>query len=126
MGELFVRVALSTALPEGRAAAGADGWGEDARLGFVNATGARGYGWVLRFDDAANATEFGDALAAYLDARNFARDGGIRSNDGRAFRAVRVDDRTVVVLAGAPGFVRGTTVRTDGDAVVVAAPGSGG
>jgi len=125
MGELFVRVVLSTGLSERRAAAGADGWGEDARIGFVNATGARGYAWVLRFDDAANATEFEDALDGSLSARNLTRDGGVWSGDGRAFRPVRVDDRTVVVFAGAPAFVRAADAGTDGKEIVVAAPGAG-
>lgn len=123
MGELFVRVALSTELRESQAAAGADGWGADARVTFVNETGANGYAWVLRFDDGANATEFESVLNTYLRERGTTQDGNVRLTGDSAFRQERVDRRTVVVLAGAQTFVRNATVRATNESIRVHAPG---
>ncbi|MFB6207585.1 MAG: hypothetical protein ABEJ05_13775 [Haloglomus sp.] len=133
VGEALIRVALATELGDDRAARAAAGWGNDTRIAFNNESGARGYAWVLRFDDAANASAFDDAVREYLDRRTDAtgQSGpdieGTRWSatlDGRpvAYRLVTVDDRTVVLLLGTPEFVatRTTTVGTTNGRVVVA------
>jgi hypothetical protein len=131
VGEAFVRVALGTELRDERAARAAAGWGNDTRIAFNNESGARGYAWVLRFDDEGNASEFDDALADYLDERTgtgpLADDRTGRqwatTLDGRpiAYRLRRTDDRTAVLLLGTPAFADAdtTTVRgVDGRVVV--------
>jgi hypothetical protein len=131
VGEAFLRVALATELGDDRAARAAAGWGNDTRIAFNNETGARGYAWVLRFDDAANASEFDAAVAAFLSERT--GEGPLADDrtgrrwtarlDGRpvAYRLRRTDDRTAVLLLGTPAFVDAdtTTVReTDGRVVI--------
>ncbi len=119
LGELFVRGTLATSLNDSVAARGADGWGNDERLVF--AEGPRdptpGYAWVLRWDDAANATEFERIAGRYLDET--AEPTRVSSPEGpvdgwetanATYRLVRVDSRTTVLLAGEPGFVRNATV----------------
>jgi hypothetical protein len=180
-GELFVRIALGPALSDARAARAAAGWGNDRRLTFERSDGSetdggpeasggpgtggtdgtggaseggeRGYAWVLRFDDAANATDFAGALETSLD-RRARRVGGERTGeggraadesgrkrtgsgraangsgrtdgswrtDGTAFAFERVDDRTVVLFLGAPGFVDGASAGV-ADGRVVVRPG---
>lgn len=124
MGELWLRVVLATELNESAAAAGADGWGADEKRGYVR-DGQRGFAWVLRWDDPANATEFHEVFARYLDER------ATRTDDARwvdedaatgepaTFRLVWVDDRTVAVLAGDEAFVDAATLRTENGTVVV-------
>lgn len=107
-GELFVRIVLGTELNESAAAAGADGWGDDERLAFGNAAeGERGtgYAWVLRFDDAANATEFTEAFDEWEAVRD--EDNPVRSD--------RVDDETVVVVLGSESFVESVEASSTGE-----------
>ncbi|WP_284014245.1 hypothetical protein [Halobaculum litoreum] len=116
-GELFLRVVLAGELPDSRAAAGADGWGNDVRLAFEHETErgavATGYAWVIRFDDAANATEFERAFGAWRDAR---------PDGAGAVRAVRPADRTVAVFVGNESFVASASAAgTDGRVTVGAA-----
>jgi hypothetical protein len=127
MGEAFLRVTLDTELAPRRATAAAAGWGNDTRIAFNNESGARGYAWVVRFDDAANATAFEAAVRDYLDgrARSTATDAAgaawrTRLDDRTArYRFVPVDDRTAVLLLGVPAFVGTTTVEsTDGGALL--------
>lgn len=103
MGELFVRIALSTELNRSGAIRGADGWGNDRQLTFVR-NGQHGYAWVLRWDDAANATEFVTLFQTYLSERAVYKNGVWRDDD-TAFRIKRVSDRTIVVFLGIPSFV---------------------
>lgn len=138
VGEAFLRVALATELGDDRAARAAAGWGNDTRIAFNNESGARGYAWVLRFDDAANASEFDDAVAEYLSERT--GDGPLADDrtgrqwtttlDGRpvAYRLRRTDGRTAVLLLGTPAFVDAdtTSVREENGRVVVATDGEGG
>jgi hypothetical protein len=114
-GELYLRVVLGTGLPPERAAAAAAGWGADRTLS-VHASDRSGHAWVVRFDDAANATEFADAVPGVLaDAR--------RSNDA-AYRAVRVTPETVAILVGDPAFVAGSEVAGGNGSVTVTPPDS--
>ena len=116
-GELFVRVALDTELGSEEAATAAAGWGTDNRVALTNGDD-RAYAWALRWDDAANATEFERAVERYLDARGTA-DGEVWVDGAVAFDVTRVGDETVVVLLGDESFVRTATVRgTDGTVTV--------
>lgn len=111
-GELFVRVVLGSALNESRAAAGADGWAADERVAFRSAAEddrRTGYAWVLRFDDAANATEFEAVFGEWRDARE---------GDG-AVRTERLDDRTVAVYLGNESFVSSASAGGGDDTVTV-------
>jgi hypothetical protein len=135
LGEAFLRVALATELDDERATRAAAGWGNDTRIAFNDESGARGYAWVVRFDDAANASAFDEAVGTYLDRRTgdepLADDGSGRRwsttvDDRRVtYRLVRTDDRTAVLLLGEPGFVDAgtTTVRGENGRVVVATDG---
>ena len=111
-GELFVRVVLGSELNESRAAAGADGWAADERVAFRSAAEddrGTGYAWVLRFDDAANATEFEEAFGQWSDARE--GDGPVATE--------RLDDRTVAVYLGDESFVSGASANGEDDTVTV-------
>lgn len=114
MGELFVRLVLASHLPEQDAADAAAGWGAD-RL--VELDGS--YAWVLRWDDAANASAFEDAFERFLDERADRR-GDTWTADGTAFDVRRPGDDTAVVLVGDDGFVGNATVAADGSTVEVA------
>ena len=117
-GELFVRTTLGTELNASAAASGADGWGTDTRLDFLTPEDERGFAWVLRFDDAANTSEFERTAHTWLDERA-TRDGdGWTSPEGR-YRLVPVDSETVVWLAGAETFVEEATATSDDGAVTV-------
>lgn len=107
-GELFVRVVLGSELNESAAAAGADGWGADERIAFANAAeGERGtgYAWVLRFDDAANATEFSAAFDEWEGARDA----------NNPVRTARIDEETVVVFLGSESFVESARASSTGE-----------
>jgi hypothetical protein len=120
VGELATRIALRTETNDTYAAAGADGWGNDQLIELRN-DGQTGYAWVLRWDDAKNATEFADHFGTYLDSRAN-RSGGLwRADDGTAFEVRRTSDRTTVVLFGAPEFVR-TASASGGANVTVTTP----
>lgn len=116
-GELFVRIALDTELERDRATAAAAGWGTDSRVAMLNGDN-RAYVWALRWDDAANATEFENALAASLENRA-TRDGDVWIDDGAAFDVTRVDDETVVLVLGDESFVRSAHVQGTNGSVTV-------
>lgn len=111
-GELAVRTLFGTALDEPGAAALADGWGNDTRLGFGSPEdGERSdFAWVLRWDDAANATEFENGVAAYLDARE----------PNASVRVDRVAPETTVVFAGEKSFVADATASGENETVTIA------
>lgn len=135
VGEAFLRAMLATELDDERAARAAAGWGNDTRIAFNNESGARGYAWVLRFDDATNASQFDGAVEDYLRGRTgedpLADDRTGRqwttTVDGRSvsYRLRRTDQRTAVLLLGTPTFVDAdtTTVRETDAGVVVATDG---
>ncbi|MFD1526574.1 hypothetical protein [Halolamina salina] len=115
-GELFVRTVVGTELPEDRAAEAAAGWGNDRVVRVSRET--EGYVWVLRWDTAADATEFENAFADYLDARGNRTADGWRVDDDR-YRLATVDDRTVAVVTGNETFVDSVSVRGEGGNVTV-------
>ncbi|MFT4891244.1 MAG: hypothetical protein ACI9YT_002170 [Halobacteriales archaeon] len=120
LGEAFVRTALENGVATDRAAAAATGWGND-RLAFVRRDGDVHFVWVLRWDDAANATAFADAARELLDARGNRTDGGWIV-DGTRTELRRPIANTTVLVAGPDGFVRGVSVTTDGTAVTITPP----
>lgn len=109
VGELGTRIALSAHLNRSRAAVGADGWGNDALVPFER-NSSRGYVWITRWDDTANASEFRTALTAALNQDATATEMGWR--DGQVvFRIQQGEDsETVVVVAGPPKFARNTSM----------------
>lgn len=109
MGEAFVRAALENGVDESRAAEAAAGWGNDSRVVFRDGDGV-GYAWVLRWDDAANASEFRPAAVQYLAGQDTVD----------AFRVESVGAETVVVLLGDRSFVREASVGGTGGNVTVA------
>ncbi len=115
MGELFVRLTLTSELPEDDAARAAAGWGAD-ELVTVEDGGNASYAWVLRWDDEANASEFETAFERFLDERAERRDGTWTAN-GTAFDLRRASDDTVVVLVGEG--VRDASVSADGSEVEI-------
>lgn len=112
-GELFTRLVLEQELSGERAARAAAGWGGDRMHLFTNGSGGTGFVWTVRWDDAAEADEFGAALRDYLDARGDEREGTWYVN-GTAYRVVRPSDGTVVLVAGAEDFVSDATVSGSG------------
>ncbi|QKY19067.1 hypothetical protein B4589_001265 [Halolamina sp. CBA1230] len=111
-GELFVRVALRTELNRSTAVDAAHGWGNDRRLTYDRGE-ATATAWVLRWDDAENATEFETAFERYLDAKATRNEGVWTREDGNTtYRLERVSDRNVVVYLGNESFVRAANVTT--------------
>ncbi|WP_049901450.1 hypothetical protein [Halococcus agarilyticus] len=111
MGEAFVRSALENGVNESRAATAAAGWGADRRVIARTDDGDAGHAWALRWDDAANASEFVVAFQEYRAAHAMETD--------TAIRLTHVTDETVVVLAGDPGFVDAATANGTSDRVTV-------
>ncbi|KPN31294.1 hypothetical protein SY89_02037 [Halolamina pelagica] len=124
-GELFLRIALRTELNRSSAVGAAHGWGNDRRVTFVREDEVA-TAWVLRWDDAANASEFAVAFTEYLDAKATAEDGLWRGDDVNAtYRVERVGDETVVVYLGDESFVRSATATASGDGDVTIEAGDG-
>lgn len=110
MGEAFVRYALENGVSVERAASAAAGWGVD-RLQYVRPRdgGNASYAWILRWDDAANATEFERAFEDSLDTLGTPR--GDIWRLGNVTADVRTPtDRTSVILLGSRRLVNGTVV----------------
>lgn len=120
MGELFVRLTLRSQLSRERAAAGAAGWGNDTLLR-LDGGDRSAYAWTLRWDDAANATEFAAAFRAYLDGRA-TRAGDVWTATDATFDLRIVGDETAVVLVGPEPFVRNAGVDGSGGNVTVSPP----
>jgi len=119
VGELGTRIALSASHNASRAAAGADGWGNDVLVPFRHDS-ATGYVWVLRWDDAANESEFRTAFTDALDRQTTRTDLGWRDDD-TAFRVRQGEERTTVVTVGPPEFVRNASANV-GQQVVTRGP----
>ena len=117
-GELFLRVALRTELNRSAAAAAAHGWGNDVRLTYERED-ATGTAWVLRWDDARNATEFEDSFERYLGAKATRQGGVWKQGDGNAtYRLQRVSEQNVVVYLGNESFVRAANATVEADSRV--------
>ena len=119
-GELFLRIALRTELNKSAAVDAAEGWGNDRRVTYRRGE-STATAWVLRWDDAANATEFERAFERYLDEKATpAGDVWTRPDGSTTYRLERANDRTVVVSLGNESFVRAANVTAaDGARVTV-------
>lgn len=119
-GELFARIVLAAELSEDRAAAGAAGWGNDELL-TLERDGERGFVWTVRWDDAANATEFRETFAAAMDARpsTTAEGDGRWTADGTTVRVEQVAPETVVVVTGSNSFTSAVGVEGGNESVTV-------
>lgn len=120
-GELFVRIMLRTELEAERAAHAATGWGNDRVLLYERTYEENAFVWTLRWDDAANATEFEEAFEAYLNNRGMLDDGRWEVGDDE-FRLASIDDRTLAVVAGPTDFVTGVEITERGDRIEVTPP----
>jgi hypothetical protein len=114
-GELHLQVALTEHLAQSRAVEAAAGWGNDTVLN-------RGddYVWVVRMDDAANASDLETALGSHVDGLEAATDPIDRPADV-AYRVVRVDEETLALAVGDPAFVETVRISTDDGSVNVSA-----
>ena len=126
-GELFLRAALRTELNRSTAVDAAHGWGNDRRITYERGA-ETGTAWVLRWDDAANASEFESSFRRYLDAKA-TRNGSVWHADDRptSYRIAAVTDRTTVVYLGDEPFVRdaNATAESDGGVEIVVGNKSG-
>ena len=125
MGEAFVWTALEDRLGTERAREAAAGWGNDSLLTIYPVGESErevSFAWVLRWDDAANATEFAADSRAYVE-RAGTESGDLTRLDSGAFAAVATPgERTTVLLLGDRSFVDEVTVSaTDGTVTVSAA-----
>lgn len=108
MGEAFVRYALESQVGPDRAARAAAGWGNDTVrfLRPADGDGETAYAWTLRWDDAANQTEFTAAFRESLSARGTETDGTWRLTEESVSATVSTPtDRTTVVLFGPESLV---------------------
>ncbi|MBS1263710.1 MAG: hypothetical protein MAG715_00899 [Methanonatronarchaeales archaeon] len=96
-GEFFVRVFLSTHLPDSDAEAAAHGWGGDR---FVMYADGEDYAfqWVLRWDSGRDAEEFAEAVEEVLDSEG-SRSWGTWVVDGEHI-TFEVAERKVVLRGG--------------------------
>lgn len=114
-GELFVQLTLLDRLSASRAERAAEGWKNDRQITYYNGS-KTGHAWILSWDGAENASEFEDALESYLTKRG-SRVGDAWRDGNTRFRYERLDDDTVVLLAGDPGFVETTIAEKSDDTV---------
>ncbi|PSP54424.1 hypothetical protein BRC82_09500 [Halobacteriales archaeon QS_1_67_19] len=121
LGEAFIRATLANGVSASRATRGAAGWGNDTLRIFRSSSRANSsYVWVLRWDDAANATEFESAFTRYLDARgNESAANGTWRLRGRTVDVYAPSDRVVVVAFGPRTFVDRLQPSATGSRVVV-------
>jgi hypothetical protein len=103
MGELYIRIVLDSELSSERATSAA-GWGNDSLTVYEREGAKDSYAWMLRWDDAANATEFEQALRTYLDSRADT-DGNRWQTNQATYTVKRPDDRTVVLHFGTRDFI---------------------
>ncbi len=120
-GELFVRYALESELGSQQATRAAAGWGNDT-LVFYQSTesNATGYVWVLDWDDAANDTEFRDAMTEALDERGPRAEGTwTLANDSESARVIDIGSETTAVVFGPERFVDGVSLSPKEQAVTI-------
>jgi len=108
-GALTLRLALATELNDSRAAAAAEGWGNDAAFE-LDRDDRTGFVWVQRWDDPGEAEEFLAAAGAYAAARRAA---------GTPIQVVRVGPETTALVLGDEELIDATTVAVDGETVTV-------
>lgn len=98
-GELTTRVVLRAEVARDVAREAAAGWGADRLTGIRLGDGdtVMGYAWAHRWDSPEDATEFADAMDAFVANRS--------ADEPADVRVERVSPETTVVLAGPPTFV---------------------
>ena len=116
-GQMFIHAALGTELSPERATRGADGWGNDVQLRFRNERGT-GIAWVIRWNDARNASEFNRAFTAFLQQRATETSGQWERKDV-SYQLLQADRRTTVVLIGPEQFVTEAEVETRSGTVMI-------
>ncbi|WP_440988643.1 hypothetical protein [Haloarchaeobius baliensis] len=121
LGEAYTRVVLENGVAVPEAVDAAAGWGNDRLVTYrERPTANASFVWVTRWDTAADATEFRDAMNATFDADGdrtgdrWRLDGDVRAT------TVRPDDTTVVVTVGEAGLLDALAVSLDRDTVVLA------
>ena len=124
MGEAFVRTAVESAVGKQRAVTAAAGWGNDS-VRFLRPTdgGDTAYAWILRWDDAANQSEFQSVYERSLDQRGTER-GGVWALDNSSTAATlrAPTDRSSVVVFGPRSLVENVSVTGEAGSVTVATP----
>lgn len=105
-GEAPLRYALSIGLTREQARSAAAGWGNDRRMRFASGS-ATAWAWVIRWDDAAEASEFRDAIDAY------------RANVSVPLALHDASPETTVLVSGTELFVRNATVSGTADNVTI-------
>ncbi len=125
MGEAFVRTAMESAVGESQAVTAAAGWGNDTvrLLRPADGDGETAYVWVLRWDDAANQTEFQTAYERSLDHHGTETGGiwNLADHDASATLSAPTD-RISVVAFGPESLVEDVTVTGDSGTVSVSTP----
>jgi len=115
VGELSLRVALTEHLTESRAAEAAAGWGNDTLLRHGDS-----YVWIVRMDDAANASELEPALDSHVEGLRAATD-PIDRPTNTEYRVVRVDDETLALVTGSSSFIESVRISIGDGSVRVSA-----
>lgn len=120
LGEAYARVVLENGVSIPDSVDAAAGWGNDRLVSYrERPTANASFVWVTRWDTAADATEFRDAMNATLGA------GGERTGDrwrldGEARATTdRPGDTTVVVTVGDAGLLDALDLSLDRDTVVL-------
>jgi hypothetical protein len=112
-GEITTRIVLRETLTESRAAAAAEGWGNDRSFGVVALLGEEeGHVWVHRWDSPAEADEFEAAARDHLDNRR-------AETDEYRFRFVRIDENRTAMIAGNEALIDSIAFETPSEARVV-------
>jgi hypothetical protein len=132
LGEITLLLTLRTRLPSERAAAAASGWGNDRLVTFEGDDG-RGFAWVIRWDDAANATEFAETFREYegKPVKTFGSTPGYGQSPNAEFTQVawhdtdasmtvtRLSPEVTVVAIGPESFVEQASASGGNESVTV-------
>jgi hypothetical protein len=120
LGEAYARVVLENGVSIPESVDAAAGWGNDRLVTYrERPTANASFVWVTRWDTAADASEFHDAMNASFDADGERTDGRWRLDGDVQATTVRPDDATVVVAVGEPGLLDALDVSLDRDTVVL-------
>jgi hypothetical protein len=125
MGEAFLRTALEAGVGEQQAVSAAAGWGNDTVrfLRPADGDGKTAFAWVLRWDDAANQSEFQSAYEQSLDQRGTETDDVWRlENRSVSATLTAPTERTSVVVFGPDALVANATVTGSPGTVRVSTP----
>ncbi|WP_256296300.1 hypothetical protein [Haloarchaeobius salinus] len=120
LGEAYTRVVLENGVAVPEAVDAAAGWGNDRLVTYRDdPTANASFVWVTRWDTAADATEFRDAMNATFDADG-ERAGARWRLEGDVRAATdRPDDTTVVVTVGDASLLDALDVSLDRETVVL-------